>query len=93
MTSEPAVHHWFAPPPPEVRRVELRLPVAPLLTGWNRALDRLPGIEVSRIAISVSPPRVVSIPIHRLALGVQSFRFPEPSADEPSSPSYPSAAS
>jgi SNF2 family DNA or RNA helicase len=93
MTSEPAVHHWFAPPPPEVRRVELRLPVAPLPTGWNRALDRLPGVEVSRIAMAVSPPRVVSIAIHRLSPSVQSFRFPEPTDDEPSSLSRPSHSS
>ncbi|MGD0898535.1 MAG: DEAD/DEAH box helicase [Thermoguttaceae bacterium] len=94
MTNGPAVHHWFPPPAPDAREVDLRLPATPQATGWNEVLARPLGIEVSTIAVEVPPPRVVSISIHRPALVVRSFRFPEPVeetavAAAPSHPSHP----
>jgi SNF2 family DNA or RNA helicase len=72
------VRSWFAPAPPEVSRVDLGLTVELRVTGWNRALGRSLGIEVSSTSPAVAAPRAIQIPIRRAALRVRSFQFPEP---------------
>jgi SNF2 family DNA or RNA helicase len=74
--------HWFAPPAPEVRQVELRWPVTVQASAWNEELGRAIRPEAWRIGLEIPPPRAVSIAIRPPFVAVRSFRFPEPAEDE-----------
>ncbi len=71
--------HWQPPPPPEVVSRDFHFTTEPLITGWNRALERLVPVEVATVPLSVAAPRAIQIPIRRASIRVRSFEFPEPS--------------
>jgi SNF2 family DNA or RNA helicase len=70
--------HWQPPSPPEVNSTDFAFQTEPLITGWNRALERPLGIEVSSLSADCTPPRAIRIPIRQAAVHVRSFQFPEP---------------
>jgi len=80
--------HWQPPSPPQVVSVEFALAVEPLITGWNRALERSPAVDVTSLGVHSTPPRAIQVPIRHAAIGVRSFQFPEP-AEIQSTPQVP----
>ncbi len=72
------LHDWQPPSPPVVTASDFHFSTKPLVTGWNRALDRPLVIEVTTIALPTAAPRAIEIPIRRLSIRVRSFDFPEP---------------
>jgi SNF2 family DNA or RNA helicase len=77
--AESEVLHWQPPPPPEVVSSDFRFPAEPLITGWNRALERPVAVEVTTVPLSTAAPRAIQVPIRRSSVRVRSFDFPEPS--------------
>ena len=74
----PGGFHWQPPFPLEVLSHDLRFTTEPLITGWNRALERAPAIETTTFPIGVAAPRAIQVPIRRPSIRVRSFQFPEP---------------
>ncbi len=72
------VFHWHSPPVPEVLSSDLGFITEPLITGWNRALERPLTIEVTTIPFLSVAPRAIRIPIRKTSIRVRSFEFPEP---------------
>jgi SNF2 family DNA or RNA helicase len=73
---------WQPSPPPEVVSAEFGFSIAPIITGWNRALDRPLNIAVTSVSVSGPPPRAIQVPIRQAAIRVRSFQFPEPAEIE-----------
>lgn len=74
----PGDFHWQPSFPLEVLSHDLRFTTEPLITGWNRALERAPAIETTTFRIGVAAPRAIQVPIRRPSIRVRSFQFPEP---------------
>ncbi len=71
--------HWQPPPAPQVVSHDFRFPTEPLITGWNRALERPVAVEVAAVPLNIAAPRAIQISIRRPPIRVRSFEFPEPS--------------
>ncbi|MCS7306684.1 MAG: DEAD/DEAH box helicase [Thermoguttaceae bacterium] len=72
----PILFSWQPEGPPEVHRVDLELSASVWPTGWTRALQRDVVREVRTLSVSVSEPKVISVPIKSLPLRCRSFLFP-----------------
>jgi len=70
--------HWAPPLAPEVVSRDFCFTTEPLITGWNRALERPLAIEATTIPFGSAAPRAIQIPIRRASIRVRSFEFPEP---------------
>ena len=70
---------------------DFRFTTEPLVTGWNRALERPLAIEITTVPLPVAALRAIQIPIRRAAIRVRSFAFPEPS-EAPRTGQTPTAA-
>ncbi len=70
--------HWQPPPAPEVVSRDFRFSTEPLITGWNRALERPVSVEVATVPLGIAAPRAIQIPIRQASIRVRSFEFPEP---------------
>ena len=44
--------HWQPPPPPEVVSSDFHFTTEPLITGWNRALERPVAVEVATVPLA-----------------------------------------
>ena len=75
--------HWQPGPPPEVISHDFRFTTAPLVTGWNRALERPTPLEATAVPIHIAAPPVIQVPIRRPSIRVRSFEFPEPAESLP----------
>ena len=80
--------HWQPPPAPEVVSWDLAFKAEAVITGWNRALERSPNIEVTSVPLAAARPRAIQVPIRRAAIRVRSFFFPEPTDINPAQ-AYP----
>jgi SNF2 family DNA or RNA helicase len=82
---------WQPPPPPLVISSECGLAAEQfrtctaraeqLITGWNRALERPPAIEVTALPFPDSLPRAIEIPIRQSPIRVRSFGFDFPDSE------------
>ncbi len=91
------VFSWYAPPKPAVMDVDLQLPVRLAAAGWNEALAGRIAPRAHAVRLAAAPPRVISIPIVRPEVRVQSFVFaapaePEQAAASPAAPRPVAAA-
>jgi SNF2 family DNA or RNA helicase len=73
--------------------IALGLKAEPLVTGWNRALDRRPEIPVHSIAWTSTVPHVVSMLIDAEPIPTRSFAFAEPADGPAGSIAGPAASS
>jgi SNF2 family DNA or RNA helicase len=64
-------------PPPSVISLGFEFRTEPLVTGWNRALERQESPEVVTLDTKSSRPLAVQIPIRQAAIRVRSFQFAE----------------
>jgi SNF2 family DNA or RNA helicase len=76
--AESELFRWQQPPPPEVISRDFHFAAEPLVTGWNRALERPLAIEVTTLPLAAAVPRAIQIPIRSASIRVRSFAFPEP---------------
>jgi SNF2 family DNA or RNA helicase len=70
--------HWHPPPVPSVLSHSFSITAEPIITGWNRALQRTLPIEVTTLPLAMTAPRAIQIPIRHGPIRVRSFEFPEP---------------
>ncbi len=70
--------HWQPPSPPDVVSCDFRFNVEPIVTGWNRALERPLAIDVATVPLVAAAPRAIQVPIRRTSIRLRSFQFPEP---------------
>jgi SNF2 family DNA or RNA helicase len=57
---------------------DFRFNVEPIVTGWNRALERPLAIDVATVPLVAAAPRAIQVPIRRTSIRLRSFQFPEP---------------
>jgi SNF2 family DNA or RNA helicase len=90
MTGRATLDGWtWQASPPATREVGLGLKAEPLVTGWNRALNRPLEIPVGSIAWTPTVPRSVSMFIDAETIATRSFVFAEPAQLPP--PAAPAA--
>ncbi len=73
-----AVVHWQPPPAPHVATSDFHFATVPLITVWNRALERSVSVQVATVPMHTAVPRAIQIRIRRVPIRVRSFEFPEP---------------
>jgi SNF2 family DNA or RNA helicase len=71
--------------PPAVFSSECGITAEPLITGWNRALERPLAIEVASVPLPRAVPRTIQVPIRQTPVRVRSFAFDFPEPDGPQS--------
>jgi SNF2 family DNA or RNA helicase len=73
---------WLPPAPPAVVTCDCGLTTQPIITGWNRALERPLAIDVAMLPLPNVAPRAIQIPIRHAPIRVRSFDFPEPAEEQ-----------
>jgi len=69
---------WRAPPKPGVKSVDLQVTPSLLSAPLDEAFRDLPPLELSGLDFRGDAPPVISIPIGRARVRVQSFKFCQP---------------